>query len=98
MLRVNNSVVCIYMIFYSVIRPLPVSSEADISQPLSPATVPFLIVPSDLVLAGSLLAGLQLVEVPAADGEVALVIIHALLKAADLVGAHLGLLVRAGLD
>ena len=37
-----------------------------------------------LVLGGSLLAGLELVKIPAADREVALVLVHALAEVHDI--------------
>lgn len=46
-----------------------------------------------LVLAGSGLARLELVKVPAADGQVALVLVHAAPEVADVLCAHAGSLV-----
>ena len=46
-----------------------------------------------LVLAGSGLARLELVKVPAADGQVAMVLVHAAPEVADVLCAHAGSLV-----
>lgn len=45
-----------------------------------------------LVLRSCLLAGLELVEVPSADGQAALVLVHALAEVADICCADTGLL------
>lgn len=59
-----------------------------------------LLLPSErqtLVLSGSLLASLQLLHVPTADGHVALVLVHAVGKTLDVRGTGTRGLVRAAL-
>ena len=51
-----------------------------------------------LVLASSLLTRLQLIQIPSTDGQIALVLVHALAEVGHFTGAHGGCLVIAGLD
>ena len=51
-----------------------------------------------LVFARSLLTGLQLVQIPSAYGQIALVLVHALTEAGYFNAAYGGSLVAAGLD
>lgn len=53
--------------------------------------------PQALVLSCSLLAGLELLHVPAADGQVALVLVHAVGEALDVRGAGAACLGGGGL-
>lgn len=53
--------------------------------------LPIMLHPSSLlVLARRLLAGLELVEVPAADAQVAVVLVHAVVERLDVAGARAG--------
>ena len=57
------------------------------------SSIPSFYSSSPLVLAGSSLARLELVKVPAADGKVALVLVHAAPEVGDILCAHAGSLV-----
>jgi hypothetical protein len=57
------------------------------------SSIPSFYSSSPLVLAGSSLARLELVKVPAADGEVALVLVHAAPEVGDVLSANAGGLV-----
>ena len=68
--------------FFFIHRRLLINEDA----PLQPSHL-------RLVLAGGSLARLELVKVPAADGQVALVLVHAAPEVADVLCAHAGSLV-----
>ena len=58
-----------------------------------------LLAPHSLILASGALARLELVEIPSADGQAALVVVHALAEVANvgLAWSGLGLLAEVGL-
>lgn len=60
-------------------------------QILSPLHIP-------LILTSRSLASLELIKVPTADGQTALVLIHTPAKAGDVLGARPGLRLRACVD
>lgn len=49
-------------------------------------------------MAGRTLTGLELIQIPATDGEIATILVHAIPEAGDLLAAHSGSLVRGRLD
>jgi hypothetical protein len=65
-----------------------------ISTPLLPSSIfshPTLFTPSPhLVLTSGLLTSLQLIQIPPANRQIALVLVHALAEIADVLGADLG--------
>jgi len=82
------------MVYYSMSRELRPFVHGILHN-ATQSSIPSFYSSSPLVLAGSSLARLELVKVPAADGEVALVLVHAAPEVGDVLCAHArGLVLR----